>query len=318
MTAHPRRCGADFITGMPLQGRKGSSPQVRGRLFALIAAYLVLGLIPAGAGQTSAEPAAASACPAHPRRCGADPRTDYLGGFFTGLIPAGAGQTSWEMVIRPFSTGSSPQVRGRRVAAVYMLAALGLIPAGAGQTRAVRAAHASSWAHPRRCGADFRGVRGRRCVCGSSPQVRGRLVACAAFGVVLGLIPAGAGQTNPVLSMRRCVRAHPRRCGADRPGNMKTPGEPGSSPQVRGRRAGGRDGAVGPGLIPAGAGQTAASGGCSCRGRAHPRRCGADLVDGAFRFGQFGLIPAGAGQTLRDQQRCTGLRASGDNSIEPS
>ena len=91
----------------------------------------------------------------------------------------------------------------------------------------------------------------------------------------------------------------------------------GSSPRVRGRRSSGVTFPPRRGLIPAGAGQTNGRTQGSCRGRAHPRGCGAD-VNHSLCFmlrtgssprvrGRRGqptirsigqrLIPAGAGQT---------------------
>ncbi|EEI27955.1 hypothetical protein HMPREF0294_0569 [Corynebacterium glucuronolyticum ATCC 51867] len=70
------------------------------------------GLIPAGAGQMPYGRPPARTQPAHPRRCGAD---------VTAII------------VYPFGTGSSPQVRGRSFRNVTSLYMLGLIPAGAGQ-----------------------------------------------------------------------------------------------------------------------------------------------------------------------------------------
>ena len=93
VSAHPRRCGADHIARGGRDAALGSSPQVRGRRGARPAGVLHPGLIPAGAGQTTANWWTTPSPRAHPRRCGADiddPRE------------------------KPGITGSSPQVRGRR------------------------------------------------------------------------------------------------------------------------------------------------------------------------------------------------------------
>ena len=50
-----------------------------------------------------------------------------------------------------------------------------------------------------------------------------------------GLIPAGAGQTASDTSPSAAMRAHPRRCGADKNFVPFVPKSLGSSPQVRGR-----------------------------------------------------------------------------------
>ena len=69
----------------------------------------------------------------------------------------------------------------------------------------------------------------------------------------------------------------------------------GSSPQVRGRSARVIAFPARGWLIPAGAGQISAPHERNQRGRAHPRRCGADIgFSHACKL--CGLIPAGAGQ----------------------
>ena len=113
----------------------------------------------------------------------------------------------------------------------------------------------------------------------------------------LGLIPAGAGQTNrPVVELV----AHW-----------------GSSPRVRGRRTSKSRSFLVLRLIPAGAGQTGERRAAHLAARAHPRGCGADErtlsrglstagssprvrgrhLELAVRPQRQGLIPAGAGQT---------------------
>ena len=147
--------------------------------------------------------------------------------------------------------------------------------------------------------------------------MRGALVGGAHCLLPFGLIPARAGSTKFNLTLRRCLRAHPRPCGEH--SILALPGlvEQGSSPPVRGARytffRGKRNG----GLIPARAGSTMAR---SCTGMscwAHPRPCGEHVrsgsgistprgssppVRGALVVGGVfplvgGLIPARAGST---------------------
>ena len=274
--AHPRRCGADLLGLLCRFGRAGSSPQVRGRLRDLAQFVPLPGLIPAGAGQTDPTGRRRSQAGAHPRRCGAD-------------IPDIAPEQSPQ--------GSSPQVRGRLLASIKDRVVNRLIPAGAGQTSIFAPTCHSCTAHPRRCGADFACFFVGEVAGGSSPQVRGRPAGEWGSRFGGGLIPAGAGQTPVRVRGLSPPTAHPRRCGADRDREVVIQFSLGSSPQVRGRRAGGRERAAGPGLIPAGAGQTVAAVRAVPAAGAHPRRCGAD--PGALRAVAVwvGLIPAGAGQT---------------------
>ena len=234
--------------------------------------------------------------------------------------------------------GSSPRVRGRPPTGVCCSASVGLIPAGAGQTGFFDPRHGYDGAHPRGCGADGGGgvlhaavpgssprVRGRQpgvvgswdgtrahprgCGAdlrrqapqtgrrGSSPRVRGRRPTAARRSGLQRLIPAGAGQTVRLGSGCRSWG--------------------GSSPRVRGRHIWERIAAASTGLIPAGAGQTQHGCGSHPTHPAHPRGCGADILNGEIgrllggssprvrgrrRCGrtapvELGLIPAGAGQT---------------------
>ena len=120
---------------------------------------------------------------------------------------------------------------------------------------------------------------------GSSPQVRGRPGVRGAVPADLGLIPAGAGQTVSVTA----------------PVGVKK----GSSPQVRGKLLRRLRHDLDVGLIPAGAGQTGQSrAGCQTA-RAHPRRCGADLLSCLTPHGSPTAHPrrCGADSQGREQER---------------
>ena len=160
--AHPRGCGADSSSFSRAHLNTGSSPRVRGRLVDNCPHQCPVGLIPAGAGQTSRHSRRHHRRRAHPRGCGADsshrPLANPVGGSSPqvrgrlagpqdrwgggGLIPAGAGQTL--PPILPgcvHSSGSSPRVRGRRGGRRGDRGGLGLIPAGAGQTAPTPSPH---------------------------------------------------------------------------------------------------------------------------------------------------------------------------------
>ena len=70
-----------------------------------------------------------------------------------------------------------------------------LIPAGAGKTPKINYAMCCVTAHPRRCGENPGILTGIGVAAGSSPQVRGKLVADADTATKRRLIPAGAGKT---------------------------------------------------------------------------------------------------------------------------
>ena len=152
----------------------GSSPRMRGKLLALIRHYEQNRIIPAHAGQTCATPCTALRSSDHPRACGANsvayPRVHTIVGSSPRMrgkrsvpslvsercriIPAHAGQT-WsrmlQVAVRPdhpracganrrnvpnldVATGSSPRMRGKRLATTSALTSGRIIPAHAGQT----------------------------------------------------------------------------------------------------------------------------------------------------------------------------------------
>ena len=255
-TAHPRECGADCFPPCGGVRLSGSSPRVRGRLGRWFVGRGRGGLIPASAGQTEQERAAAEAARAHPRECGADcTATEPLS------IPA----------------GSSPRVRGRPRCSRGVRLWAGLIPASAGQTSGPPGPADASTAHPRECGADPRLGHARQGLRGSSPRVRGRLWLSVLMRKRKGLIPASAGQTRSQSACPAPCGAHPRECGADRPGWVDCQIRPGSSPRVRGRPLGGAASKARERLIPASAGQTPVWPRSLLVCRAHPRECGADF-----------------------------------------
>ena len=135
-------------------------------------------------------------------------------------------------------------------------------------------------AHPRRCGADRCCVRYNSRLIGSSPQVRGRSINTRPLRKLRGLIPAGAGQIRCDACWLHSCTAHPRGCGADADHFFQSAGIVGSSPRVRGRLGSTAAGLPARRLIPAGAGQISQTTARRLGGWAHPRGCGADLVEG--------------------------------------
>ena len=214
-------------------------------------------------------------------------------------------------------SGSSPRVRGRLLPAGERRARFRLIPACAGQTSTAPDLRGSKRAHPRVCGADPTLRQMASMSTGSSPRVRGRQGFRWGDQCRAGLIPACAGQTARRRAFPGWCRAHPRVCGADKPGCKAGQSPSGSSPRVRGRRCRQLVLADRGGLIPACAGQTAKPPPHKRGLMTHPRVCGADgrdLPEGRSDRGSsprvrgrrsslirlspaWGLIPACAGQT---------------------
>ena len=117
----------------------GSSPRVRGKLYALVCVRPPHGLIPACAGKTPLSLFAITVLGAHPRVCGEN------------VFPVGG----------PVSVqGSSPRVRGKPKPETKNSKKTRLIPACAGKTLLVWAFLMALWAHPRVCGENYSGPQG--------------------------------------------------------------------------------------------------------------------------------------------------------------
>ncbi len=265
---------------------------------------MVLGLIPAGAGNTPAVVKFALAGRAHPRR---------------------RGEHSPASSARPWCLGSSPQARGTRLHRLHPPRRNRLIPAGAGNTLVAVGLWLARTAHPRRRGEHTaRGVPAAWAT-GSSPQARGTLAERPRPATPPGLIPAGAGNTRANRDEDNHQRAHPRRRGEHQTRQQHRRNTMGSSPQARGTRLHCVLHRGWWGLIPAGAGNTPASGLTGRKLRAHPRRRGEHLAlhlvfyvtrgsspqargtrnELVAEDTAHGLIPAGAGNTSPPQARCT-------------
>ena len=134
--------------------------------------------------------------------------------------------------------------------------ALGIIPALAGNTDTMNRWSGAAWDHPRACGEhpllDYVAKFGM----GSSPRLRGTRCGLNTGMLMLGIIPALAGNTPASHRCRSRSGDHPRACGEhalDRAGISMSEG---SSPRLRGTPVH-RPRSVGwPGIIPALAGNT--------------------------------------------------------------
>ena len=275
---------------------------------------LVVGIIPACAGNTRI---IAARCPVsrdHPRVCGehantrASPKTltgssprvrgtlesVSCEGEHRGIIPACAGNTailkSCRFGIRDHPRvcgehlgcvrvcervmGSSPRVRGTRFVDDLPVGQAGIIPACAGNTIRVTSSTRSRWDHPRVCGEHF----GKEAIlptkAGSSPRVRGTQSTRFFRTLQSGIIPACAGNTTVSKTSRRRSGDHPRVCGEHARACNTCSLVRGSSPRVRGTLFGGVDDPALRGIIPACAGNTPAWARKKGTPRDHPRVCG--------------------------------------------
>ena len=171
---HPRACGANQVHSVFFPSQVGSSPRVRGKPGAGLEISFIRRIIPARAGQTWRADASTTACPDHPRACGAN--------------------MVWSSSFRSLA-GSSPRVRGKQETQLRPRYWGRIIPARAGQTPSSSLGTVPVPDHPRACGANACRVVFARACSGSSPRVRGKHGYSKSYVQTLRIIPARAGQT---------------------------------------------------------------------------------------------------------------------------
>ena len=295
-TVLPRSQGENKQLLVAAASQRGSSPLTRGKRDRLRELRLELGLIPAYAGKTTRAPHSPSPRRAHPHSRGEN-----------GVDGDG------DRVV----SGSSPLTRGKRREQAPGREQVGLIPAHAGKTASARPSDACPAAHPRSRGENLGLVIAIVGAPGSSPLTRGKLGVGDCHCGCSRLIPAHAGKTGRSGHTGSSRLAHPRSRGENTTMVAQLPAWEGSSPLTRGKPLGMSRADLAARLIPAHAGKTAAAGGMSSWGAAHPRSRGENLtrpsmrprVSGSSpltrgkhlpwsrRFSPWRLIPAHAGKT---------------------
>ena len=232
---------------------KGSSPRVRGTRLWWFSCSVLLGIIPACAGNTNRLAVRRPAWRDHPRVCG---------------------EHALLMILSTGSAGSSPRVRGTRTHETYSRWEVGIIPACAGNTKRTRPWPAEAGIIPACAGNTgsslVRWVRSS----GSSPRVRGTLPRPVHRADHEGIIPACAGNTIWLRPSRRGSGDHPRVCGEHLYYRSQAHYDRGSSPRVRGTQCAVIHCLVPGGIIPACAGNTRCVRLPSLSPWDHPRVCG--------------------------------------------
>ena len=192
---------------------QGSSPRVRGTLWALQLADRKRGIIPACAGNTYGSTYEQAAVGDHPRVCGEH----------TGIIRR----------LR-IGEGSSPRVRGTPPVVPPAVGRIGIIPACAGNTAGVTVLTRLCGDHPRVCGEHIDKAANMLADRGSSPRVRGTQWCAELHRDEDGIIPACAGNTATRWRTSYGNEDHPRVCGEHDVPVVGTWVGGGSSPRVRG------------------------------------------------------------------------------------
>jgi len=190
---HPRACGEHLGSGSSITLLVGSSPRLRGTLSTRRPCTMNMRFIPAPAGNTRTDWWLAEIQSVHPRACGEH----------NGVIE----QDRTEC-------GSSPRLRGTRLARGWRCWIVRFIPAPAGNTRGIHLAH--DLLH------------------GSSPRLRGTRSGFQPGQPACRFIPAPAGNTSPGRPCGSWRAVHPRACGEHGEYPAVRQEGRGSSPRLRG------------------------------------------------------------------------------------
>ncbi len=110
---HPRICGEQMMRGIGPDGKKGSSPHLRGTVYSILDAGDFCGIIPASAGNRGPTRYPGYEGKDHPRICGEQ-------------------SCAWR--IKFATLGSSPHLRGTGTGSSRNLGRYGIIPASAGNS----------------------------------------------------------------------------------------------------------------------------------------------------------------------------------------
>ena len=234
-TDHPRACGELPRMRLTLSTLAGSSPRMRGTRIPRLQGLASRRIIPAHAGNSASSRRATGDQPDHPRACGelecdiwveqavtgSSPRmrgtrrTVRRQVGFDRIIPAHAGNSArsavsrdrapdhpracgellYNRLLRSNSDGSSPRMRGTRIAHEIFRRDPRIIPAHAGNSLAKTSNPNPLTDHPRACGELDRKHVGRRLEAGSSPRMRGTHPSDLADLVPSRIIPAHAGNS---------------------------------------------------------------------------------------------------------------------------
>ena len=160
----------------------GSSPRVRGEEASMMILAPGEGIIPAGAGRSLALSPRWNTRRDHPRGCGEKPRAE---------------------IFLHDRRGSSPRVRGEVLLQQKTSPAIGIIPAGAGRSETPKGKNFVHRDHPRGCGEKWFVSHCGVPFVGSSPRVRGEVLALSPVAILRRIIPAGAGRSGPLRPRRQ-------------------------------------------------------------------------------------------------------------------
>ena len=186
---------------------------MRGTLEVFESLRFISRIIPAHAGNSHHRDSHGTRRPDHPRACGELSEVD---------MPAGV------------PIGSSPRMRGTLHRRRHFQDVRRIIPAHAGNSFPSRSPPRTRTDHPRACG-ELGGHRRHRVArAGSSPRMRGTLVANVVTWEPDRIIPAHAGNSLVSIVSSHASPDHPRACGELDLSEIAGEQQVGSSPRMRG------------------------------------------------------------------------------------
>jgi len=335
---YPRSRGATTRCATPRMRRRGLSPLARGNRADTGHADSSRRTIPARAGQPATAGTPACECRDYPRSRGATRRlargrrrrsglsplargnhrhwTLDIGRV--GTIPARAGQpngidnhdrsrgdyprsrgaTFWASSTHSSIAGLSPLARGNPHRGRWLHRRDGTIPARAGQPTSRILYMTTLRDYPRSRGATEITSRPKNADPGLSPLARGNPAVHVAKRLLVGTIPARAGQPNSVSALIGFPWDYPRSRGATTcPRESRGPTR-GLSPLARGNPSPCRIDVLVAGTIPARAGQPVDASVTLGTGGDYPRSRGATVFAGHVQPGEWGLSPLARGNLL--------------------
>ena len=210
---YPRVCGGTVRLELPANIREGLSPRVRGNPGFLDEPLIIVGSIPA---------------------CAGEPHRDDCGPGRHQVYPRVCGGTEVSTLQRYTWTGLSPRVRGNPDECLRIFDIRGSIPACAGEPARAGRPGASCRVYPRVCGgtpAPSNPWRRRR---GLSPRVRGNPQPVIYAPPPPGSIPACAGEPIGEAAALLGTKVYPRVCGGTLTACALPQPWQGLSPRVRG------------------------------------------------------------------------------------
>ena len=187
------------------------------------------GITPACAGKSWLRKRAPSTVWDHPRVCG---EKRFASASLDAYM---CGEKAGAVAITPFTSGSSPRVRGKGLQAQAGRLQGRITPACAGKRQGRAQFWWPAWDHPRMCGEKALKSWLMSGDVGSPPRVRGKVSVRAAWRPYHGITPACAGKRLMSSNSPTAQRDHPRVCGEKRHLSSISDFVIGSPPRVRGK-----------------------------------------------------------------------------------